>query len=112
MLHAPALQYPCSALVDAQLHGRRNERRIGPDGLVIDQQDNIAACHVGFGAVWLFSNRGEPMLRMDAPEGRMTTNAAFGGPDNRTLYITESSTGTILTARMPVAGSALFSTNI
>jgi gluconolactonase len=29
---------------------------------------------------------------------------AFGGPDRRTLFMTESTTGSILTARLPVAG--------
>ena len=39
----------------------------------------------------------------------MTTNVAFGGPDNKTLYITESRSGSILTARLPVAGKRMFS---
>jgi gluconolactonase len=73
----------------------------GPDGMAI--------CHVGFGAVWLFSARGEPMLRIDAPEGLMTTNCAYGGPDNKTLFITESKTGTVLSALMPVAGQPMYS---
>jgi len=84
----------------------------GPDGVAIDEDDNLLVCHVGFGAAWLFSNRGEPMLRIDAPEGRMTTNAAYGGPDNKTIYITESSTGTILTAQMPVAGREIYEASI
>jgi gluconolactonase len=41
--------------------------------------------------------------------GVATTNAAYGGPDGRTLYITESETGTVMMARMPVPGLALFS---
>lgn len=81
----------------------------GPDGLAIDEDDNIAVCHVGFGAVWLFSAKGEPMLRIDAPEGHMTTNCAYGGPDNKTLFITESKTGTVLSAPMPVPGRVMFS---
>lgn len=84
----------------------------GPDGLAIDEDDNLAVCHVGFGAVWLFSNRGEPMLRIDVPEGRYTTNAAYGGPDNRWLYFTESSTGTIYRTEMPVPGRPIFTASI
>ena len=41
--------------------------------------------------------------------GRATTNAAFGGADGKTLYITESETGTILKAQLPAAGLTLFS---
>jgi gluconolactonase len=37
------------------------------------------------------------------------TNMAYGGADGRTLYITESYSGAILTARMPVAGKVLYS---
>jgi gluconolactonase len=36
------------------------------------------------------------------------TNIAFGGPHRRTLYITESLNGEILTAELPVAGKKLF----
>lgn len=81
----------------------------GPDGVAIDAEDNLAICHVGIGSVWLFSNLGEPLLRIRAPEGtgRMTTNCAYGGPDNKTLFITESTSGTILKAQMPVAGRLL-----
>jgi len=81
----------------------------GPDGMAIDENDNIAVCHVGFGSVWLFSNKGEPMLRIDSPKGEMVTNCAYGGPDNKTLFFTESRTGTIYKAQMPVPGRQMYS---
>jgi gluconolactonase len=81
----------------------------GPDGLAIDEDDNIAVCHVSMGSVWLFSALGEPMLRIRSPKGLMTTNCAYGGPHNKTLYITESKSGSILSAAMPVAGRRMFS---
>lgn len=81
----------------------------GPDGLAIDEDDNIAICHVGLGTTWLFSALGEPMLRIKSPQGLLTTNCAYGGPDRRTLYITESKTGTILSADMPVPGRSMYS---
>lgn len=84
----------------------------GPDGLTIDEEDNLVVCHVGFGAVWLFSRLGEPMLRINSPAGLYTTNAAYGGPENRTLFITESSTGTILKAELPVPGREIYSTSL
>jgi gluconolactonase len=79
----------------------------GPDGITIDENDGLAVCHVGMGSVWLFDAWGEPTLRIKAPEGRMTTNLAFGGPNNRTLYFTESATGTVYKADTPVAGRRL-----
>lgn len=82
----------------------------GPDGLAIDDDDNLVVCHNGFGAAWMFSAVvGEPKLRINSPCGIYTTNCAFGGVDNKTLFITESRSGTILTAPMPVAGRALHS---
>ena len=80
----------------------------GPDGLALDDEDNIVACHVGLGSVWLFSARGEPMLRVRAPgHAHSTTNCAFGGPDGKRLFITEGTN--ILYADLPVRGKTLFS---
>lgn len=81
----------------------------GPDGLAIDEEGNLAVAHVGLGAVWLFSSRGEPMLRINSPLGQLTTNIAFGGAERKTLYITESESGSILVAPMPVAGRIMYS---
>ena len=79
----------------------------GPDGLAMDDEDNLVICHTGLGSAWLFSSVGEPMLRIRAPHGRHTTNCAFGGPGNKRLFITEGDN--VLVADMPVAGRALFS---
>lgn len=81
----------------------------GPDGLAMDEGGGLAVAHVGLGAVWIFSSRGEPMLRINAPAGAHTTNIAYGGTDRKTLYITESETGTILKAPVEVPGQAMFS---
>ena len=81
----------------------------GPDGLAIDEDDNLAIAHCGLGTVWLFSKLGEPMLRVRSPRGLSTTNICYGGADGRTLFVTESDTGTMLSARMPVPGRRLFS---
>jgi gluconolactonase len=79
----------------------------GPDGITIDENDGLAVCHVGMGSVWLFDPWGEPILRIRSPKGRMTTNLAYGGPGNRTIYFTESATGTVLKAEARVAGRRL-----
>jgi gluconolactonase len=81
----------------------------GPDGVAIDEQGNLAVAHAGFGAVWVFSAKGEPLYRIDSPEGLMTTNCAYGGPDRKQLFITESKSGTILVADLPVAGRPMYS---
>ena len=81
---------------------------LGPDGLAVDQEGNLAVCHPGLGAVWFFNRWGEPVLRINSPAGRMTTNCAFGGPEGRTLFITESETGSILVAECPAPGVPTF----
>lgn len=85
----------------------------GPDGLAIDDEDNLVVCHNGFGAVWMFSAvLGEPILRINSPRGIYTTNCAFGGPGNKTLFITESKSGTVLKAQLEVPGRQLHSRRI
>ena len=81
----------------------------GPDGLALDSEGGLAIAHCGLGTVWLFDRLGEPQWRIRSCAGLSTTNLAYGGPDMRSLYITESESGSILRARVPVAGRALFS---
>jgi gluconolactonase len=76
----------------------------GPDGMICDSADNLVIAHARMGAVWVFSRFGEPLYRLRSCKGVMTTNVAFGGPDLKTLYITESASGCILTARLPTPG--------
>ena len=81
----------------------------GPDGMAIDEQGGLAVCHVGFGATWIFSPRGEPLYRIESPVGIFTTNCAYGGTDRKRLFIVESKSGMILIADLPVAGRAMYS---
>lgn len=81
----------------------------GPDGMALDEEGNLAIVHAGFGTVWIFSRLGEPLFRIKSCAGMRTTNLAYGGPDRKTLYITEAEHGVILKAQLPVAGKQLFS---
>ncbi len=81
----------------------------GPDGMAMAEDGSFAVAHVGLGTVWLYSPLGEVVARIRSCAGLGTTNVAFGGPDRRTLYITESETGTIMQARVDIAGLPLFS---
>jgi gluconolactonase len=80
----------------------------GPDGMALDEEDGLIVCHVGTG-VWRFDRHGMPTHFIEASEGHHTTNVAYGGPDRRMLYITESDTGTIQRVTMPVPGKAMYS---
>ncbi len=81
----------------------------GPDGLAVDTAGNIAVAHIGLGVIWLFTARGEPAYRIQSCEGLHNTNLAYGGSDNRSLFITESESGCILRAELSTPGLALFS---
>ena len=100
---------PASGLVTkvgifAHLHGGPG----GPDGLALDEGGNLLICHTGFGSVWRLSPVAEPLDRIVSCAGAGTTNLAFGGPDGRSLFITESRTGTLLRAELDVPGLAMF----
>jgi gluconolactonase len=80
----------------------------GPDGIETDEEDGIVVCHLGVG-VWRFDSNCLPTHLVHAGKHhRLLTNVAFGGPERRTLYVTDSLTGEILTAAMPVAGKKMF----
>lgn len=81
----------------------------GPDGIAIDEAGDLLVAHAGLGCVWVFDRLGQPIWRIQSCAGILTTNIAFGGPDRKTLYITESESGSILKATLPVAGKTMYS---
>ena len=81
----------------------------GADGMAVDQDGRLFVCDAGNGCVWVFTDEARPVFRLKAASGgRSTTNLAFGGAGNRDLFITESSTGTILKVTMDVPGERMF----
>jgi len=79
----------------------------GPDGLAVDSEGNLLVCNPGLGYVWLLNHRAEPVTIWRSPAGMSTTNIAFGGPERRTLFCTESVSGSILVAEAPNPGLTL-----
>lgn len=81
----------------------------GPDGVAMDQDDNLYVAAPILGCVWVFSPAGEPLWRIQScVKGRMTTALAFGGPERKTLFITEAATSAILIAEVDTPGAKLF----
>lgn len=101
-----AMLLPDGSLTRAGVHIQMSGGT-GPDGLALDVAGNLLVAHAGFGAVWMFSPRGEPVARIQSCTGDMTTNIAFGGADLRDLYITESHSGCVLRARLDTPGLPL-----
>lgn len=87
--------------------------RAGPDGLALTSDNGVVVCQTGMGLVWVHDALGRAIAVIRSPSGLGTTNCAFGGRDGRTLYITESDSGTILKADLPpqlnICGAGLFS---
>lgn len=81
----------------------------GPDGMALDEDGNLVVVHAGFGTVWVFSSLGEPVWRIKSSAGMRTTNVAYGGPGNRSLFITEAEQGVILRCEMQKPGRTMFS---
>lgn len=87
--------------------------RAGPDGLALTSNNGVVVCQTGMGLVWVHDALGRPIAVVRSSRGLGTTNCAFGGPEGRTLYITESDSGTILKADFPeeldVHGAPMYS---
>lgn len=74
----------------------------GPDGIAIDNDGNLYIAHQGLGCVWQFDRRGEAKYRIDSSRGDWTTNLAIHPQHPNEIYITESQTGCVLKATIPM----------
>ena len=79
----------------------------GPDGLALDEAGHLFVANPGLGWVWMLNPRAEPQQVLRGAPGASLTNLAFGGPERRTLYCSDSTHGAILCAEMDVPGQAL-----
>lgn len=80
----------------------------GPDSISMDEAGNLIVPHASLGSVFVINPDGEPIARVLSPRGKTTTNIKFGGPDRKTMYITESSSGSILSAPWAIPGRKLY----
>jgi gluconolactonase len=76
----------------------------GPDGLALDEEGGLVIAHPGMGC-WRFDRLLRPTHFIEPPQSIFITNAAFNG---KRLYMTESESGTILVADLPVAGKRMY----
>ncbi len=81
---------------------------LGPDGLAVDIGGRLAVAHARNGIVWIIDEYGEPAYRITTA-GKSVTNVAYGGIDNKTLFITEADNGSILQVELDTPGQPLFS---
>jgi len=81
----------------------------GPDGIEMDGDNGLLVCHLGVG-IWRFDANmlTTHLIYSENPHHHHLANLCFGGPDLKTVYITESLSGDILVAQLPVAGKRMF----
>ena len=72
--------------------------------MALSPDERVLVANPGLGLVWVLNHRGEPDTVLRSCAGASLTNLAFGGPARRTLYCTESVTGTVLRATLETAG--------
>jgi gluconolactonase len=80
----------------------------GPDGIEMDSENGLLVCHLGVG-VWRFDNNMLPthLIYSENKHHHHLANIACS-PDGQDLYITESMSGDILKAKLPVPGKKVF----
>jgi gluconolactonase len=79
----------------------------GPDGLAMDKAGRLFVAHASLGHVFVFAPNGELIARIRSCAGASCTNVAIGGPNRDRLFVTESATGTVLSADIGILDSPL-----
>lgn len=81
----------------------------GPDGIEMDSQDGLLVCQLGVG-VWRFDANMLPTHLIHSTNHRHhhLANLCFTGTDRKRVLITDSMSGDVLTADLPVAGKRMF----
>lgn len=78
----------------------------GPDGMAFDEHGDLYVAHFAGSCIDVFDATGKRIDEIRVP-GANPTNVAFGGPDNKTLVITEVATASLYRVRLNVAGQRL-----
>ena len=76
----------------------------GPDGLAVDQRGRVIVANPGLGVAWVLNHKAEPEIVLRSCAGASLTNLAFGGPERKALYCTESISGSVLQAELDAPG--------
>jgi gluconolactonase len=78
----------------------------GADGMAFDANGFLYVAHFNGGSIDIFNPGGKVVDRIPVP-GQQVTNVAFGGPDNKTLVITEVETHAVYQVKLDIAGQRL-----
>lgn len=87
-------------LPDGTLTGKKFFAPVGSDGMTLDEMENVYLTNYDSCRVEIFSSEGESLESIQLPEH--VTNLCFGGRDNKTLFMTASTS--LYALRMRVRG--------
>ena len=79
----------------------------GPDGLALDAQGHLFVANPGLGYVWMLNARAEVVQVLQGSPSHSLTNLAFGGAERRSVFVTDSTAGTIGVAEMHTSGAVV-----
>jgi gluconolactonase len=104
------LRYPIAAggAVGPREHWADVPGPPGPDGMAFDERGFLYVAHYGGGRVAVFAPDGTLAGEIAIP-GKQVTNCAFGGPDRKTLVVTDVETASLYRVELDVAGQRLYS---
>ena len=60
-----------------------------PDGMTLDNQNNLWICHFGGACISVFNKTGKKIHKIDLP-AKNITNCTFGGLNNSELFVTSA----------------------
>ncbi len=87
-------------LPDGTLTEKKFFAPVGSDGMTLDEMGNVYLTNYDSCRVEIFSSEGEPLESIQLPEH--VTNLCFGGRDNKTLFMTASTS--LYALKMRVSG--------
>jgi gluconolactonase len=79
-----------------------------PDGFAFDEQGHILCRGWETGRIWVFAPGSPACVETLAFEDDGVTNDCFGGPEHRTLFVTESKRGRVVAAEWKRPGMRLW----
>lgn len=80
----------------------------GPDSMAMTADDGLVVAHASLGGAFVINARGEITHFVRSPAGQTITNVAFR-PGTPQIVLTDSATGSVLEATLPMQGAALYS---
>lgn len=79
-----------------------------PDGICFDERGRILCAGHGASSIYVFPPEGGSAERVIEMDDEDVTNLCFGGPTLRTLYVTESDAGRVVSIEWDERGMVLF----